>query len=71
MNHPISFEYQEKRYQGELQPVAGSGGNVYHLMIDKFYYGRLRQANGSWVLDTNKKSAGMEYLASELGGALE
>jgi hypothetical protein len=66
MNLPVAFTHQEKEFLGELQPVHGAGASVYHLMIDGYYYGRLRQANEKWVLDTNKKSVGMEVIAKDL-----
>jgi hypothetical protein len=47
-------------YDGILQEVTGSGGAVFHLIVNQFYFGRLRQANGSWVFDGNRASSGME-----------
>lgn len=53
MNIPVTFTYQGKTYTGFLHPVHGAGIHVWHLMINNFYYGRLRYQNG-WVFDSNK-----------------
>lgn len=62
MNIPATFTYQGKTYKGFLHPVHGAGINVWHLMIDNFYYGRLRYHEG-WVFDSVK----MEGIAETLG----
>ena len=49
----ISFEHKGKKYSGEFSSVAGAGSNqLWHLMIDNFYYGRLRYSD-RWVFDSN------------------
>jgi hypothetical protein len=67
---PIAFDYQGKHYSGTLEQVAGAGTDVYHLMIDKFYYGRLRKANGAWVFDPANGSQ-MKELAGFFGARVE
>lgn len=68
MNVPVTFEYKSKTYKGELQRVMGAG-DVFYLMVDNFYWGRLRYVN-EWVFDTNDKTVGMEQLAEYLGGVV-
>jgi hypothetical protein len=50
----IRFTHRDKEYIGEFDKVSGAGqGGVYHLMIDKFYKGRLRFSTftNTWVFD--------------------
>ena len=61
---PISFEYKNKRYQGTLQQVFGAGANVWHLMIDNYYRGRLSYTN-TWVFHNQKDD--MKELAEFFG----
>ena len=48
-----------------FQSVYGAGAGVWHLMIDDYYYGRLRMTDGRWFFDGNKH--GMEDLADYFG----
>lgn len=42
MNHiPISFDYKGKHYNATLEEVIGAGDQTWHLMIDKYYNGKL------------------------------
>jgi hypothetical protein len=51
---PITFEHEGNKYSGSLDPICGAGGNTWHLMIDKFYYGRLRLNDRGWFFDGEK-----------------
>ena len=48
---PIQFEFEGKQYSGSLDPVCGAGGTTWYLMINKYYYGRLRMSDLGWVFD--------------------
>lgn len=64
----ITFEFEGKKYSGSLHQVSGAGSSaMFHLMINKYYWGRLRFSDftGDWVFEGNKP--GMENLAGELG----
>lgn len=39
---PIRFDYKGKQYAGYFTKVFGAGANVWHLMIDNYYYGALQ-----------------------------
>jgi hypothetical protein len=45
---PVSFDYKEKHYEGKLTSVHGAVVNVWHLMINNYYYGRLMYTD-KWV----------------------
>lgn len=65
---PITFEFEGKTYSGFFQSVMGAGSSaMFHLMIDNFYFGRLRFSDftNDWVFDGNKP--GMEKMAAEFG----
>lgn len=63
---PITFTHNNKQYSGILSEVMGAGSTeVWHLMIDDYYYGRLRIANGKFVFDSNR---GMEDIVDQLEG---
>ena len=50
----VSFEIEERFYQGSLSPVSGAGSfssDSYHLMINGYYYGHLRRTAKGWVFD--------------------
>jgi hypothetical protein len=50
---PIKFDYKGKHYDGTFDLVHGAGGNTWHLMINKYYCGRLRlTADGEWFFDS-------------------
>ncbi len=38
---PVTFDFEGKEYTGFLSAVSGSGGDVYHLMINNRYMGQL------------------------------
>ena len=38
---PVSFEWEGKIYIGHFKAVSGSGANVWHLVIDGYYWGQL------------------------------
>ena len=49
----------DRQFSGLLVKVSGAGdSSMFHLMIDNYYYGRLRysQFEQRWVFDSNKKS---------------
>lgn len=48
---PIQFELKGRIFTGSLDPVVGAGGNTWYLMINGFYYGRLRLNDRGWVFD--------------------
>jgi hypothetical protein len=51
----ITFEHKGKSHSGKVVPVMGAGElTIYHLMVDNYYWGRLRMSNGKWVFDTVK-----------------
>jgi hypothetical protein len=52
---PIKFEHEGKQFSGSLDPVCGAGGNTWYLMINKYYYGRLRMSDRGWVFDGDFK----------------
>jgi len=65
MQHiPVSFEYNGKQYQGQLQQVFGGGAQVWHLMINKYYYGMLMYTD-KWVFHNPKNE--MKDLAEFFG----
>ena len=49
----VIFTSKGREYIGELNNVQGAGGSsVYHLLIDKYYRGRLRiSADNRWIFD--------------------
>lgn len=64
---PIKFEHEGKLYQGSFDLVSGSGNAyVWHLMIDKYYCGRLRIAN-DWVFDPTPKTLSFVELTDYFG----
>ena len=54
MDHiPVSFDYKGKHYEGELSQVNGAGAHVYHLKIDRRFYGSLIYTT-KWVFHNQK-----------------
>lgn len=51
---PITFKLNGKEYRGTLDPVFGAGSNMWYLMVDKYYWGRLRLVGDKWYFDENK-----------------
>ena len=65
MNIPVTMNYNDQQYDGILTKVAGSGNtSTFHLMIDNYYYGRLRYSEFQkrWVFDRNNKETDIGYL---------
>lgn len=55
---PVEFEFEGKKVYGTLDAIAGAGGNVWNLMVDKYYWGRLRKVGENWYFDeSNRKVA--------------
>lgn len=68
----VSFTIHNRQYNGFLSAVHGAADvDIYFLMINNFYCGRLRFANDRWVFDTNKISQGWEVLAGYFGECVE
>ena len=70
----IRFKYKGKEYTGELSKVSGAGDTgVYHLMVDNYYWGRLRFSSfeKKWIFDITPKTEGMEVLADWMGKKVE
>lgn len=64
---PIRFRYKGTVCTGILAQVMGGGGSsVYHLYVNRFYWGRLRYADG-WCFDPTPKTQGLEVLAEWMG----
>ena len=62
-NIPVSFECEGKAYNGFLSAVCGAGTQVYHLMVDNFYNGRLRLTDRyGWVFDSTPKTESFKGL---------
>lgn len=69
---PITLTHEGKEYSGSLDQVQGAGGNsVYHLMIDKYYKGRLRRYNDTWVFDPAPKNEWLKDFANYFGERVE
>jgi len=64
---PITFEHEGTAYKGSLEEVFGAGAKIWHLMIDKFYWGRLRLTDRGWVFDPTAKDESMAALADFFG----
>jgi hypothetical protein len=48
---PVTFQFSGKQYSGSLDQVSGSGDvAIFHLMVDRYYWGRLRFTD-QWVFD--------------------
>jgi hypothetical protein len=66
---PIKFEYEGKIFSGYFASTQGSGGNVWQLLIDKYFYGIL-VINDQWVFHGNKLGEKFSELADFLGDYL-
>lgn len=66
---PVTFEHDGKTYSGYFSQVQGGGSTaVFHLMIDKFYWGRLRlSADNEWVFDPTPHDPWLADYAAEFG----
>ncbi|MGV3528940.1 MAG: hypothetical protein ACO1OO_08600 [Flavisolibacter sp.] len=68
---PISFEHNGRRFAGHFSPVYGGGNHQWHLIVDSFYFGRLRLTEGQqWVFDPTPKTEGLESLSEFFGDYL-
>jgi len=51
---PIKFDHDGQHYDGHFAPVSGAGSSAtFHLMINNYYFGRLRMGPQGWVFDSN------------------
>ncbi len=50
-NIPITFSHKNKTYHATLEQVHGAGNNVWHLMCNNYYLGRLRLSGTMWCFD--------------------
>lgn len=69
----ITFSYKGRQISGLLSPVFGSGeesGSIYHLMVDNFYWGRLRKISGKWLFDPTPKTGDLVELADYFGSCV-
>lgn len=65
----ITFENRGKTVTGYFHSVQGAGisqTNVYHLMVNEFYAGRLRYTDNWWCFDNTSKTD-FEELAEMFG----
>lgn len=51
---PVEFDFEGRKVKGTLDATAGAGGNVWHLMVENYYWGRLRKAGDAWYFDESK-----------------
>ena len=52
---PVSFDFNEKIYIGHFTAVSGSGANVWHLIVDGYYWGQLwKTENFGWQFANSK-----------------
>jgi len=58
---PITFEHNGSKYSGLLSAVHGAGQHVWHMYVNRYFYGRLRYCNG-WVFDSIKMPEMADYL---------
>lgn len=69
MDHiPVKFDCNGKKYAGYFCPVSGAGAtSTFHLSINNYYWGRLRQGNEKWVFDCTPKNPEFAELADFFG----
>lgn len=58
---PISFTCRGQQYTGELAEVSGMGGTTWHLMINRYYWGSVRQLEGGFVFHGNSPATSAEF----------
>lgn len=64
----IAFEHEGLGYSGQFTKVSGSGStSTFHLMINGYYYGRLRYSPNGWIFDGNAKGDMFAGLAEFFG----
>lgn len=63
---PVSFQYNGQHYEGTLDEVIGGGSGVWQLMVNDYYWGRLRRVNDEWFFDESKWDIGQlkDYFAA-------
>lgn len=66
MDIPVTFEFEGKQYAGHFSEVNGMGSGMWHLMADRYYWGRLRRVGDQWYFDENKPRVGhlVDYFAA-------
>ncbi|MES2648087.1 MAG: hypothetical protein V4717_14515 [Bacteroidota bacterium] len=71
---PVMFNFQGNKIAGVLSEIFGSGqesSSVFHLMVQSFYYGRLRKTNASWVFDPSPGYNSLISYTDYFGKAVE
>jgi hypothetical protein len=64
----IPFQFDGKQLMGTLEAVCGAGAQVYHLMVNRYYWGRLRlNPFREWVL-TGKRKVSLIWLPNSATG---
>lgn len=67
---PVTFTYQGKEYKGILTEVPGAGGTrgtVWHLTVDKTYWGQLIFLETGFVFHSQNNHEEMKYLGEVFG----
>ena len=63
---PITFTYKNQTFRATLEEVHGAGNNVWHLMCNHYYLGRLRLAGTLWYFDGNQFNELANYFGDYL-----
>jgi hypothetical protein len=63
----VIFSLKGKDRLGFLEPITGSSEECWHLMVDNFYWGRLRNVTGKWVFDPTPKTEELKDMADYFG----
>lgn len=67
---PVWFTFDGKEYAGTLNKVSGGAGQLYHLMVGKFYWGQLILTdNLGWQFHAQSKD--MNYLSEYFGEVVQ
>lgn len=66
----MTFEHEGKTYPGYLSAVSGSGGNIYHLMVQGYDKGQLIRTGAMGLVVSFAAGKGKE-LSEELGRVVE
>ena len=67
----VTFTYEGKEYKGELSKLAGAGAQVWHLIVDKGYWGQLHFTERGWVFHPGPKFDSMKDRGPEFGTVVE
>ena len=51
---PVTFDLKGTTYKGELSLAHGAAGQIWHLMVDGFYFGQLENSTRGWQFSTQK-----------------